>query len=196
MPSLPFHFGFGEVLIGLRQVGLLDLTGVVGGGENLHAVADPFPMRGDRRRNEVAQNRRLDRLQELLAVHAPPSPRRRSRTRRHRSGRRAPRSTARWMMFSELRAPDLRLDAVFLLEGGGQRRHVVDRRRRVDREACLPSWRPRSASACGRRPDSWRCRTGPKRARRPSLEGQQMPVLVVPLDRRGRRIMAFPRSAC
>ena len=133
MPSLPFHLGSTQVIVALRQFILLDELGVVGGDEDVVPRSRPFAVRRERRRIEVGQARRFHLLEQLFPVQ-----------RFHRRAARLEHirvvPAAAGLGHAALdhifgaAAPHPHLDAVFFLEGGGHDRHVVDIRRRIDRD--------------------------------------------------------------
>ncbi len=164
--SLPARIA--QVLVAARRFLALHQIGVEGGREDVEPRRHPFAVRAERERREVGGGRRLDRDQELLAMQ-----------RLELGGDRGEgvdRAAAGAVLVDgalhELlgaRAPVLEVDPVFLAEGVAHRPHVLGDGRTVDRRPPSPSWRPRSAAACGRAPDRRRPRrwSASARAREP-----------------------------
>ena len=121
--ALPFRIG--EVVVTRRRLRLGDEIGIIGGGDDVDAIDDPFAMRRDRSGNEVGERRRGDLLQHMLALqrlHVRP------RDLHHIE------IEAVGLQFGErplaniggTAAPDPDLQAIFLLEAGKDAGHVCD----------------------------------------------------------------------
>ena len=127
-PALPARVP--ELFVGLRHLVGADQIGVVGGGEKVEVDADIFAVRLQRLRHHGGGQRRLHGIQQLFAMQ---------RLQRRRAGVIGVGRTAAGAALVEralhdrlgAAAPDLDVDAVFLLEGVDDGRRVVRHQRSV-----------------------------------------------------------------
>ena len=133
MPSLPFHSGLQQVLIGLGQALLLHQIGVVGLHEGIEIDRRPLTVLRHRLRQEVGEIGRLHLLQQVLAIER--------LERRARPGHDVDLEAPGPGLVQDalqdalgVGTPDLDLDAVFLVEGRDQNRNVLGRDRRIEGE--------------------------------------------------------------
>ncbi len=133
--SLPLRIE--EVAVALWKILFLDEAGVVSERKNVQPRGGPFAMGEHGLRDEIGQKGRVHRLEQLLALKRfefdaigvddidgeAPCPRFRRDALAKFLGAAPPRG---------------RLDPVLLLEGGRERRHVLDRHGGVDRQRAFP----------------------------------------------------------
>ncbi len=132
--QLALPFGIEEIVIAFRKFVPFDQPRIVRADEHVEPRPGPLAMSGQRRRIEIAQCRRFYLLKQLLPMkrfHC--SAARLENIRIEAAGTRLGHSALDDLF--RACAPHPNLDAVFLLEGIAQNRHVLEVRRGINRDS-------------------------------------------------------------